>query len=70
MTKRYTIERTAPTVYLDARNNAVQGFIVYVNLTDYNESHDIRVASLDPKIVTKAVEKLLADRDALANLGE
>lgn len=67
--KGYTIEKTAPTVYLDNRGNAVQGYLVFVNLTAYNESHELRLPSLDSKVVEKAADKLLADRDALANIG-
>jgi hypothetical protein len=66
----YSIEKTMPTVYLDARNNAVQGFLVFVHLEAYDELHEIRVPSLDPKVVQTAVNKLVEARDALANLGK
>lgn len=69
MTAKYAVERTTPTVYLDARNNAIQGFIVFVHLLDYDELHEIRVATLDKKTVQAAIDKLVNDRDTLANLG-
>lgn len=68
MTK-YTIERTTPTVYLDARGNAVQGFIVFVHLLEYDEVHELRLPTIDTKAVQKAADKLVSDRDALASLG-
>jgi len=70
MATRFLIERTAPTVYLDARGNAVQGFLVLVHLTDYDELHEVRVPNLTPATVEKEINKLLANRDALANLGK
>lgn len=66
----YTVERTAPTVYLDARGQAVQGYIVFVKLDAYDESHEVRVPSLSTNIVKKAVDDLVQNRDAIANLGK
>ena len=66
----YSIERTAPTVYLNESGQAVQGFLVFVRLDDYDELHEVRVPNLTPKTVEAAVNKLVASRDALANLGK
>ncbi len=66
---KYQVEKTAPTTYLDARGNAVKGFVVFVHLTDYDESHEVYVPSLDENTVKKAIEKLVTNRDKLANLG-
>lgn len=63
---RFTIDRVSPTVYLDNKSNAVNGYLIEVTLLDYNEGHVLRVASLDEKIVNKAVNDLLKQRDALA----
>lgn len=65
----YKVEYTQPDVYLDAGGKVVKGYLVRVSLLDYAEIHDLDVPSLDPKVVTKAIEKLLANRDALAQLG-
>jgi len=68
MSKQYSVERTNPTMYINEANQTIQGFIVFVRLTDYDELHEIRVPSLDPKVVSKAIDKLVANRDALAGL--
>ncbi len=68
--KRYTIENTSDTVYLDRSNKAIKGYIVVVNLLDYNELHEVNVPSLDKDTVQKAVEKLIKDRESLNALGE
>ena len=68
-TTNYTIDKTFPTIYLDSRNNAVQGFVVVIHLIDYDEMHELRVPSLAPNVVKKAADELAANRDALANLG-
>ena len=68
MAARYHIDRTAPTVYLDARGNAVQGFLVLVHLLDYDELHEVRVPSLSEATVKKALDDLVKQRDKLAGL--
>ena len=65
----YHIERTQPTVYLDAGGKPVRGFLVIVEFPDYGEIHEVQVKTLSPDIVAQAVEALLAERDALAELG-
>lgn len=70
MGAKYKVESTAPTMYINAKNQTVQGYIVYIQLTDYNELHEIRVPSLDTNVVKTAADKLLADRNNLASIGE
>lgn len=70
MTAKYAINSSAPVTYIDARNKAVQGFVVYFTMLDYGESHEVRVASLNASLVEKAITALIKDRDSLANLGE
>jgi len=65
----YRIERTQPTVYLDKGGRPVQGFTVYVMLTDFDEVHEVNVPSLNPTVVGAAVEELLTYRTALSQLG-
>ena len=65
----YVVERTQPTVYLDKAGRPVQGFAVYVLLTDFDELHEVRVPSLSPDAVQVAVELLLGQRTALTALG-
>ncbi|MEW5992945.1 MAG: hypothetical protein AB1744_00930 [Candidatus Zixiibacteriota bacterium] len=70
MPSPYEIERTASTVYLDARGNAVQGYIVYVHLLDYDELLDVRVPNLKKETVKAALDALVSNRDALRELGK
>lgn len=65
----YRVERTQPTVYLDKAGRPVQGFVVYVLLTKFDELHELHVPSLDANTVKEAVELLYEQRDALAELG-
>ena len=65
----FVVERTQPTVYLDKAGRPVQGYAVYVLLTEFDELHEVRVPSLSPDIVQAAVELLLEQRAALAALG-
>lgn len=65
----YLITQTVPTVYLDRRNIAVNGFLVYVELPEFSEIHEIRVPSMDLNVVRQAAEALLAQRRAIAKLG-
>ena len=64
----YEILSTTPTVYQDPVKGVVNGVLVKVRLTKYNEVHDVRVPEMNVATVKKAVEKLSADRDALAGL--
>ncbi len=66
----YVIQRTQPTIYLDNRNQAVHGFLVYIYLPKYDEVHELRVANLAEATVKAAADKLVSERDALANLGK
>lgn len=66
----YTIQRTAPTVYLDQSGSAVNGFRVTVYLPEFDETHFLQVASLDPKVVKVAADKLVTQRKALLALSE
>jgi hypothetical protein len=65
----YAIQSTAPALYLDKAGKAVNGFTVYVLLTEFDELHNLNVPSLAEKDVKPAVETLLAQRQALAKLG-
>ena len=66
----YTIDKTAPTIYLDPTGNAIQGYRVTVTLIEFNETHYVQVPDLGPATVKAKVEKLLSDRKALATLSE
>jgi hypothetical protein len=65
----YIVVRTQPTVYLDKSGSAVSGYLIQVEFPEFDEVLDVKVASLDPKIVGKAIETLLDNRRKLAALG-
>jgi len=69
MRPEYQVTRTQPTVYLDEGGKPVRGFLVTVRFTEFKEIHEIHVDSLNPSTVKAAIETLLAERQALADLG-
>jgi hypothetical protein len=68
MNAKYRIESTASTMYINNAKKTVQGFTIYFTLLDYNEFHEVRVPSLDAKVVTAAIQPIVEQRDALAKL--
>ena len=70
MAKRYEVIQTVPSTYRDKVAGIVNGVLVTIRLVDYDEAHEIRIPSLDTAALKKAAEKLLAERDAMAALGE
>lgn len=64
----YVVERVQPTVYLDKSGNPVNGFVVFVAFPEFDETFTVNVPSIDPKTVKAAVEALLTQRRALAEL--
>lgn len=67
--REFVVERTTDTVYLDEGNNPIQGFQVQIRLIEFEELHSINVPNLRPATVEAAAKLLLADRQALADLG-
>jgi len=65
----YKVENVQPDVFLDAGGKPVRGYTVRVSLLAFGEIHDVQVATLNPDVVEKAIEELLANREALAALG-
>ena len=68
--KLYKITNTRPNVYINQLRQAVNGFQVTVQLIEFDELHLVDVPNLEPTTVSKAVEKLLDNRQGLQNLGE
>jgi hypothetical protein len=66
----YVITQTVPSVFLDRRGIAVNGYLVYFELTEFSEVHQVNVTSLDPTQVDRAIREVLKQRKALAKLGE
>ena len=65
----YIIEHTQPTVYTDHKGSAVSGFSVQVTFPEFDETHTLNVPTLEASTVKAAVEKLLEQRRAIAELG-
>jgi hypothetical protein len=68
-TKLYEVQGTANTVYIDKSGQAINGYNVRVLAIEFDEVHVIQVTSLAPDVVKAAIESLLANRRALADLG-
>ena len=66
----YTVDRTAPTTYLDKSGKVVNGFQVTVTLSDFDEVHLINVPTLDKATVKVEADKLLKNRIALNDFSE
>lgn len=66
----YSVQSTSPALYLDKGGKAVNGFTVYFLLTDFDELHNVNVPTLSEKDVKPAIETILAQRKALAKLGQ
>lgn len=65
---RYEIVNTQPTTYNDPVAGIVNGVLVRFRLTDYNEVHDVRIPRMDAVLARTEIERVLAERDALAGL--
>lgn len=66
----YTILDTQPTVYQDPIKGVVNGVLVRFRIDPYNEVHEVRVPQMDVALVKDAIEKVVTQRDELANLGQ
>ena len=69
MTTEYSVISTTPTVYNDPLSGIVNGILVRVHFVAYDEVHELRVPKMDAKLVKAEVDKLLKQRDAVADLG-
>ncbi len=67
--KGYEVLGTQNTVYVDKSGQAVNGYAVRVLLVLFDEVHVVNVPSLDKATVKAALDKELADREALSELG-
>ena len=69
-TTAYKVLSVAQTVYMDGKGKPINGFALTVDLKDYDETIIVNVPTTDPDTARKSIEKMLADRQALAELGE
>lgn len=62
--------RTQPSIVTNERGMATQGFLIEIRFPGFDEIHDIRVTSMDPKVVKAAGEKLYKQRAAIQALNK
>lgn len=67
--KKYKIEKTRPISYMGELDQVINGYSVRVRLFDFDELHEINLPNISPETVSKAVNQLISDREALSNLG-
>lgn len=66
----YTIIDTGPTVYQDKSKGIVNGVLVRFRMDAYDEVHEVRIPEMKTAIAKAAIEAAIAERDALAQLGQ
>lgn len=67
---KYEIIHTEPTVYQEQGKGVINGFLVQYRMLDYDEVHEVRIPKMDAALAQKAIEKAIAERDAMASLGK
>jgi hypothetical protein len=60
------VQRVQNTVYLDNSGQAINGYILYVYLPEYDETLTLNVPNMGESTVKSAVDVLVKQRDALA----
>jgi hypothetical protein len=65
---KYKVIETYSTTYMNDARKLIKGFTVSFMMTEYDEYHEIDVPNLAPETVSKAINALIANRDALDNL--
>lgn len=68
MAEKYKVVKTVPSIYLDKQGNAVQGYLVIFELTEFDEVHEIRLPKLTEKDVKNAIEQFISEREKIAKL--
>jgi len=66
MPNDYAVISTQPYTYLDETGQVVDGYKVFFNITEFDETHFVLVKSLTPAVVAKAIKALVADRKNIA----
>ena len=69
-TVKYTVQSTRPDVQVNKSGTPVRGYVLSVYLSEWDETHDIFVDQLDPKVAQKAIDKLIENRQAISSLGQ
>lgn len=69
MANSYQITQVTPTTYMNTRGQAVNGYLVFVYLPEFEETHELRLPNINENTVKTASDKLVEDRRKLAKLG-
>ena len=65
----YQVISTEPHTYMEKGNGVINGVLIRFRIPAYDEIHEVRIPKMDTAMAKKAIEKLVSDRDALAELG-
>ena len=65
MPNDYTVISTQPYTYLDTTNQVVDGYRVFFNISEFDETHFVEVPNLKPDVVGKEITKLVDDRKSI-----
>lgn len=60
------VQRVQNNVYLDNSGQAVNGFLLYVYLPEYDETLTVNVPNMGEATIKAAVKSLVDNRDAVA----
>jgi hypothetical protein len=63
------VKSARPDVFLDDQGKAINGWSLTVYLVDFNETHQVRVATQDKKEAAQKISTLIAWRESLLDLG-
>ena len=67
--KKYQIEKSSTTTYLDENDNVVSGYALKVRFIEFDELHEINVPDMQPENVKLILDRAVADREAIRDLG-
>jgi len=67
--KKYQIEKTTTTTYLGENDQVVSGYSLKVRFLDFDELHEINVPDMTPENVKLILDRSVADREAVRDLG-
>ena len=65
----YKILSSEPSTYLDKGQGVVNGVLIRFRIIAYDEVHEVRIPKMDTALAKKAIEAIVSERDALAELG-
>ncbi len=67
--QKFVIESVKDTTYLDQADQVIDGVLVRVRLTDFDEVRNIKVKNDNPELIRDACEDLVSKREKIDSLG-